>query len=373
MKPDLYVFNDLHLGAIRTGGTTIASAAALRKWGLENFEHLLNEVPDNASVLLNGDVFDTFSIALSDVIDFMFIVTEAIKRKGLKLFIAYGNHDLSKDSAKLSSLQFASALLLSMHSCNVKIVDSPMMLPGELPAPAYVIPHRANQEIFDLNLQRVPVVDAPRKYLFLHCNYDNGFAAQQDHSLNLSREVARDLIRDGWTIVLAHEHQSRKAFGGSLIVTGNQWPTSVADCLSHDGAQEDGNKRYLVIDEDGQSFLPSWEHDSPKGFRQIKWDEIQPADADFEGFIRVEGEAKSEQSGDVIKAIAAFRQRSKAFVVTNAVKIEGIADVEDLGVSLEDMKSVDVIALLLDQLDPAQADKVREVLNKSKQSKEVEA
>ena len=55
-------------------------------------------------------------------------------------------------------------------------------------------------------------------------------------------------------------------------------------------------------------------------------------------------------AADAIQAIAKYRQRSSAFVVTNAVSVEGMADETSLPESLEIAKAFDVLAFLFEQL-----------------------
>ena len=62
----MIVINDVHLGAIRSAGTTISSALALREWMLEQFKSML-EVIDEDLVIL-GDLFDTYSIPAPDLL-----------------------------------------------------------------------------------------------------------------------------------------------------------------------------------------------------------------------------------------------------------------------------------------------------------------
>lgn len=79
-------------------------------------------------------------------------------------------------------------------------------------------------------------------------------------------------------------------------------------------------------------------------------------------FIRVTGTATAEQAPDVIKAISNLRKVSDAFVLTNAVKIDGVSDMAELQVSMEEVKSFDVLAYLLDQLEEKQVAVVKELL-----------
>jgi DNA repair exonuclease SbcCD ATPase subunit len=79
---------------------------------------------------------------------------------------------------------FVGAFLQLQFPDQFTLVDKPTQISDEM----YVIPHVPNQDIFDLELERVP---EGTKWLLLHCNFDNAFAGAMDHSLNLSRDQAK--------------------------------------------------------------------------------------------------------------------------------------------------------------------------------------
>jgi hypothetical protein len=212
--------------------------------------------------------------------------------------------------------------------------------------PVTVLAHCANQDIFDMKLQGIleAGIDVPH-YLFLHANYNNGFAAESDHSLNVSEEQAREFVEAGWKLVFAHEHQARTALGGKVVILGNQWPTSVADCLNN-------NQKFAhALDCELKTVL-TWQRSSEHGYVEVDWKDL---DSDIvAGFIKVVGTATSTQAGDVINAIAKFRSKSSAFVITNGVKIDGIVDTEALPASFEVAKAFDVLDYIKKHLDPAE-------------------
>lgn len=362
------IVNDLHLGVQRSGGTTIASASALRAWAHEQHRRLLDlVVPWGCErVIVNGDLADQYDIPLGEGLDVLQTAKDFLSANPyVKLVWSLGNHDLSKDSARLGIVAFLGAILEGWFPGRFRLVREPTALDGDV----YIIPHLANQELFDLALSRVP---DGTKYLLLHCNYDNTFAGAQDHSLNVSRAQVKDFKERGITVILGHEHQGRTMLGGALQIVGNQFPTSVADCLSHGDAQKDGKKYALVVGGglDLQK-VQTWGPDDADGwFAECDWRELKEVSEDGRGFIRVVGEASAAEAAMVIKEISAFRQRSQSFVVTNAVKIEGVeASGEEL-VTQEDIRQIDVIALLLELLDEPQAAKVCELLGRERTSSE---
>lgn len=357
------VINDLHLGVKRTGGTTPQSAKALRDWAFNEYRKLLDTAVENGAkrIIVNGDLTDRFDIDLLDALEMYSITADCIRFQNIAIVWALGNHDLSKDSAKMGTVEFIGNLLQTQFPDQFLLIDTPTPL-GDF----YVIPHLVNQSEFDEALEEALRLAPP--FLFLHCNYDNPFAGAADHSLNLSREQARAFKRKGVTVVLGHEHQGRSDMGDSVLVVGNQFPTSVSDCLAHGDAQKDGMKYMLIIDNAKVERVCTWMaiHDyaevdwrelagDPGSTSQVEWDNLR--------FIRVSGDCSRDESNEAIKAIANLRKTHSAFVITNAVKVEGI-EATEFDVSIEDIGAVDVVQLLYDMLSPEQVDKLRKLREK---------
>jgi len=79
-------------------------------------------------------------------------------------------------------------------------------------------------------------------------------------------------------------------------------------------------------------------------------------------FIRIVGDATNAEAAQVIDAIHKFRQRSQAFVVTNAVKIDGIAEMGDLPETFEAAKKFDVMEFVYKQLDGAESEVIKKIV-----------
>ena len=327
MKP-LSILNDLHIGAIRTGGTTPATAAKLRLNLSMGFHNVLGSVDNDLLIL--GDLFDKDFIPMSDLLDCYNVVVNWLQR-GHNLILVAGNHDLSKSSLTLSSFQFFCKLLVGQYPDQVTAVFGALALPDY---DAYVISHVPNQDLFDMELTKVPTC----KRLFLHCNYDNHFAEQSDHSLNLSEEQATALPVE--KIIFAHEHQAKVALNGKVLIIGNQLPSSVSDCLGNDV------KHMLYITDAATTTVPTWT--AAGSFSQQDWRNL----VDEGDFIRVTGTAAAEEAGAVVSAISKFRSTAKCLVVTNAVQIAGMADSDQIEVSLEQIRGFSVMDALLEFLTP---------------------
>lgn len=339
----LTVINDLHLGCIRAGGTTPATAYQLRQDLLQQFGHLLSFA--ESDLLLNGDLFDGPAIPQADLLRTFQILSDWLTRTGKRLYGANGNHDLSKNSTVLSSFQLLMKLLIEVHGPErvMHIETGTMIQPG-----VYVVPHVANQDLFDVELARVPACD----FLFVHCNYDNHFAVESDHSLNMSREQAEAVPAK--FIVFGHEHQARIELDGKVVVVGNQMPSSVSDCLNND------TKGHFVTLENehgvGYSLPQHWR--AVDDFSEQDWRSLE----DRGRFIRVTGTATNAEAASVVQAIARFRQQAKALVVTNAVKVEGVNDQAELELSAEQITGFNVHEALTKLLTPGENEKINKLL-----------
>lgn len=344
------VISDLHIGVVRSAGTTPVTAFALRRYALDCFEDLLIQAEDS-DLLINGDLFDTDSIPYMDLLHTHKLLRDWLLRNlESKLILPPGNHDLSKTTATMSSQQFLTYLLQAEFG---ERVHSPregeaITVAGEK---GWVIPHMPNQELFDIEIEKVPKV----KYLFLHCNYDNKFAMQSDHSLNLSPEQARKLPVE--RIVLGHEHQRSMHLAGKVQVIGNQFPTSVADCL--------GNKdKYMaLITADKFELIPTWV--GSESFFRVNWQDGGTV-PDTAQFIRVEGDVSAAEATAAINAITKLRKSHSAFVVTNAVAIAG-RDESQHAISLESATNFNVVEALMKRLakHPKWVAKVKTLMEKN--------
>lgn len=340
----LKVYNDTHCGVIRSAGTTPRTQWELRQWNLDLFESLFVHAAHD-DVMILGDLFDTFSVPLNDFWRVYQTLADWLEHghRDQVLYLVAGNHDLSKTSTTMSSFHLLVQLLKSRYGAQVVGVLEPTMTPY-----GYVIPHLPNQDLFDAALLEVPDFAGT---LFLHCNYDNNFAAESDQSLNLTKEQAEKVPVKH--IVIAHEHQT-KVVGNRIFIPGNQLPTSVADWLGTD------RKSYLQIEQDKEPALVPWLE--PAGiFERVNWREPEIVSAKF---VRLEGEASAEEAQEVVETVARYRQQSQALVVTNAVRIQAGADAGHFADSLETIRAFDVLAALKGLLEPKEFALVDEALKK---------
>lgn len=358
----MLVINDLHIGAKRVAGTTPESASRLRQYLLGNYKQLLDL---HDEVLVNGDLLDTYNVPLADLLAAYSISAEWLRQDARRrLRLVPGNHCLSKSSVDLSSFDLMAQLLLAQFPQQVQHLVGGQW--ADQSRGVYVISHVVNQAEFDLQLERVP---EGVKFLMLHANYNSPFAEHADHSLNVSSEQARGLIARGVTLIFGHEHHARSFFGGKVVIPGNQIPSSVADCVTPEGRQVK-QKNCLLIQDDGEiELIPTWSHTDPQGFTDIRWQDLEGEtlrDAEAsEGFIRISGTAEPEEVSEALKRISRLRQKSRALVITNAVRaVTRDSGVEQIAESIDDVRKVDVVQLVIDTLTPEQAEVVRAILSK---------
>ena len=348
----MLILNDIHIGASRKAGTTPASQAALTEHVHQQFEVLINAT-DEDHIVINGDLFDGFEVPGTDLIRTFNVLDRWFMkaRQAQHLTLIAGNHDWSPRADKVSSFHLLAHFLKVRRGMAVDVIDHTRGL-SRVSDRVWAIPHMPNQDLFDIELSRA--MSERGDFLLLHANYDNNFAAESDHSLNVSREIAAELIDRGWTLIFGHEHQPRVT--ESIVIPGNQVPTSVADCLGCKG------KYYLTLS-GKETQLREWLNlEEDKVFTHIDWRNLD-ADPGYQ-FIRVEGTATAEEAAEVVDAVARFRAKSEAYVVTNAVKVEGVAAFDELAeMSLEQITAFNVLDALLEELSEEEGKVVRALLS----------
>lgn len=354
----MIILNDLHISVNRVSGTTPQSREDLRNYVFAEFDRLLH-IADGHDLCILGDLFDSFEVAPRDWLQtYLMLAGWCGRNEDQNLDLVAGNHDVSLKGSKVSSFEtLATVLKQQFDNVLVTGIDesySMYLSTGR----AFVVAHHRNQELFDLTLAKV-LEDCERgDYVLLHANYDNKFAEQADHSLNVSEAQALEFTKKGVDLLFAHEHHHRReiphgtpADGGSVVCLGNQIPTSVSDVLGR------ADKFYWELWEEGLRKHRFWE--AKDNYAELDWRSL-PQDNPAK-FIRVVGDAVNAEAAQVIDAIHRFRQKSNAFVITNAVKIEGIADIESLPSTLEAAKKFDVMEFVYGQLNEAEAEVIRKI------------
>ncbi|WP_274585346.1 metallophosphoesterase [Neisseria leonii] len=342
----LFIINDLHLGVSRVSGTTRESAAALGAWQAAQFDRLLALAEDATHLLINGDLFDKFDVDKQVEYQTFYRLYTWLGVPGNRhLILSAGNHDLSTNSTRRSSFSNLCLYLRALLPGQVSVVEANETFYGEGFA---VVAHHANQELFEEALNKVCETFSDG-HCFVHANLMSPFAVHTDHSLNVSREMLDKLAARSITAVFAHEHNARTL--DNAVVTGNQIPSSVSDCLDPNPA-----KQYAVL-ENGRLTT----HD----FIRLS-DVYAEADWTSDGipetlFVRLTGPAEYTQAAEVVQRAAEIRRRSSAFIVANGVKT---GKVEADGAE-EAVKTFDVTALVFDTLPEKYRKLLTEVIAKT--------
>lgn len=341
------VISDTHLGVTRQTGTTLDSQRYLAIIMIIKFYSLLEAASQKqCDLLINGDLFDGFEVSKNiEFVAFSSLHRWCLKNPELQLIVSAGNHDLSRDSSKKSSFENLCEYLKEVSpQVFVVLGDQKSFYDGKV----IVIPHVANQEMFDRQLAEA-LGDSKVKTVFVHANYDNFFARESDHSLNVSAEVARKFDEQGIKLIFGHEHKKRQI--GNVHIVGNQIISSIADCLGDD------SKQYIVLDGDGEIEYHQFETVADR-YEEVDWRSESLPNKDF---IRISGTAEYSEAADVIAKISQWRKTSEALVITNAVKVGQM----EVGVSSEDIKheSFDIKALVLSQLPDDLKEKFEELVN----------
>lgn len=284
-----------------------------------------------------GDLFDSYEAPVWDVLQVYSILAKwKANHPDNYLYLVAGNHDLSKTSNVLGSFDMLAALLEDRFFDTVQVVKEPLDS-----AYGYIIPHLPNQAAFDAALAKVP----ERKFLFLHCNYDNNFAAQSDQSLNITKEQVDALPVQ--QVIIAHEHQVKSV--GKVLLPGNQIATSISDwqgCTA--------KFKVVVVADEAASLVKVASRDEQ--YVEHLWTDPQVTDHKF---VRLVGAATAEQAPDVVNAVARFRASSPALVVGNGVQIATADGLGDFAASLESVQAFDVWSALSDVLETAEIETLK--------------
>ena len=349
----MLILNDIHAAVQRVAGTTPATQVSLRQYVRDNLETLLRH--GDREVTVNGDLLDGFAVDSHELVKVFDIFSKWLEgTSGRHLNLVGGNHDFSAKGDRLSSFHMLGHFLREVHPGKVEVYDRGFT---QINDNVWCIPHQLNQDLFNIEVQRAADTVVSGDYLLLHCNYKNGHAENSDHSLNLNDEQVGNLMRAGWNLVIAHEHIGYTLRGERVIVVGNQFPTSVADCIG------DEVKHCLRIENGKHEFVQTWE--AFGDYCEIDWQELRNGTAapDEHRFIRITGEAKADQAADVVNVVAKFRQTSQALVIGNAVKVEGQAVFDEMALeSTESIKAFDVLGCIFEKLEPREVEVVRGLL-----------
>lgn len=214
------LFTDPHLGTKRAAHTTRDSAERLKSMLYTNA--LVASEPMNSICL--GDLFDKAYNDESTLIQGYTVAHRCLQTLS-------GNHDETNRVGAITSLQ-------ALKQMGAPIVSCPDLFTPyfENFEEFWIVPHHASQEVFDealrdaadLRSDTQDYADGKHAYLLLHCNYDCPFDTE-DSTLNLSPELAEELLETFTRVFIGHDHNPKMLMNDRVVVMGNTHPSSFSD------------------------------------------------------------------------------------------------------------------------------------------------
>lgn len=326
----IYFWSDPHLGLTRTSHTTATSRVALRAALHKQAAAVSAAGPAHRIAVCLGDLFDTTSNDEA-------VIREAHEILRTVDFILAGNHDLPNREGKVSSLELLSDVTASGKG---KVINAPFIASVQQYGELVFVPHKVTQEMFIASLQQALDEFAEGKVLCLHCNYDNAFAASSESTLNLPREMAKQLLDKFQYILIGHEHIPRSDFGGKLQIAGNTHPTSFSDI----------SDKFVWELRDGV-LTPTRIWSMADHYQKIEWQDLVDGAASQAQFVEVVGAAPADKMSVIAQAVGKlWRDNNNALMVRNAVVSE------DVEIAHRDFaRSLDVPARITQELEASPA------------------
>lgn len=334
---------DWHVGVSRASGVTPVSQFELKQFIRDSLEKCL----DDNDHLICGDLFNSFTIETSELLETYRILAAWLSKYGKHIAIMRGNHDYHESAGKVGSFDLLANILHMQFPAQVTVARDVTRWKNFV-----LVPHLPNNDLLDVAIENLG--DVSDKFVVFHANLENKFAQRSDHSLDVTLRQVDALIDKGAKVLFGHEHISRTLRNGRAIVLGNTAPSSIADCLGNT------HKCANVIEDGAITPITTWT--AAGSFAEYEWNELADVDEKYQ-FIRVRGEASAAEAEAVINAISTLRRKHKAFVITNAVKIEGMAEMDGLSELNEDaIKSFNVLEALLAELTDREVATVKELM-----------
>jgi len=337
------VTTDYHVAVKRVGGTTALSQENLRQYIRTT---LANQLDDNDH-LIAGDLFSDFTVDTYELVETYKIFSTWLASYGRRLALVRGNHDFSIRGMAISSFDLLGMILTDQFPKQVTIASKVTEWKQFI-----LVPHLPNNEILNTEISKLSGVTG--KVIVFHANADNFFAAEAQHSLNVTIEQVEDLVSRNNLVIFGHEHQYRSLVNGRCLVLGNTVPSSIADVLGSPF------KYSATVTGTEYELKTTWKAED--AYVEADWRDIPLTNLEGFQFIRVTGDATSLESAEVIKVVSALRQSHDAFVVTNAVKVEG----HDMSLTTESVESIaafDMVGAIMESLDEREQETVKGLLS----------
>lgn len=215
----LTIFTDPHLGTSRAAHTTRESSKLLQDSLYWQAMDIVNAAKH--PLICVGDLFDKAFNSERILVQGYNVASRCKKTLA-------GNHDMTNREGTVTSLDALADM--GVQICRTPNLTDPYF---EADESIYMVPHHASQEVFEQAMKNAAAHAAENRdglasYLFLHCNYDFDLAVE-DSTLNLTQDLAKELISAFDYIFIGHEHNPSTHLGGQVVVLGNTHPTSFHD------------------------------------------------------------------------------------------------------------------------------------------------
>lgn len=296
------LISDLHLGLSRTAGITDSSLRQLEEDKLNFLSSFFSENEDK-EIIIAGDLFDGNIIPLSVLLSAL----QVLHGHANRIWILAGNHDLSKNTEVMSSFAFLRSMTDFWKGSNITMVTEPLVIEKHK---IVMIPHLSNQGIFDKALSDYSNKDHT---LITHCNYDNFFALNKDHALNLTQEQAQKFKQ----VISGHEHATRSV--GNVHMIGSFAPCNVKEAATP--------KRTHLFDAITGELVQvqNLDQDYICSYSELHYSELQnPMSEEAVGFIKIIGSVTAVEAPLILTQIADFRKKSAAYMIQNATVVEAV-------------------------------------------------
>lgn len=337
------ITTDWHVAVKRVGGTTPESQTRLRNYLRQSLQAQL----DNTDHLIAGDLLDDFTIDSFELTETYKIFSAWLLKYGKKLALVRGNHDWKPSGEnRYSSFDLITSILKQHFPEQVTVASTVTEWKQFI-----LVPHLANSDILNLEISKLK--DVSNKVIVFHANVGNFFAAETQHSLNLTMEQVEDLVSRDNLVIFGHEHQYRSLVSGRCVVLGNTAPSSIADCIGSPF------KYAALLTGTEYELIPAWDH--LNSYIEADWRNLADIEDYQYNFIRVVGNATALEAAAVIKAVSQLRQRSEAYVISNSVRVEG-QDMTMNTESIESIRAFDVLSAIFAELNEREIETVKELM-----------
>lgn len=257
----IQTIGDPHLGKLFRNGVPRNRLGDREKLVFESFNRLLSLDSDYTIIL--GDLFDKIQInneTLNKTASS--IVSAAVKYPSRKFVILSGNHDLSKDTSRISSFKLLESYFSSSPCDNVSFITQhcdPILIPEfrTLLYFSHYNPFKSlDEEISTLNLRN------SFNYADLKIAFGHWDTIDYDSNKYINRKIPSVILNEFDLIVTGHEHKptTKQVEGKLVLISGSMQPYAFSEEIRQDGLlylNMEAEEVLRVLDENPNYFVNS--------------------------------------------------------------------------------------------------------------------